>query len=60
METVSGPGHWRLSVRRERDGILLLTAGSRVLWAVGVRAEAGLYVDGNTKHILVAELRKRG
>ena len=46
--------------RRERDGILLLTAGSRVLWAVGVRAEAGLYVDGNTKHILVAELRKRG
>ena len=46
--------------RRERDGILLLTAGSRVLWAVGVRAEEGLYVDGNTKRILVAELRKRG
>ncbi|MDE7297824.1 MAG: tRNA lysidine(34) synthetase TilS [Lachnospiraceae bacterium] len=46
--------------RRERDSILLLTAGSRVLWAVGVRAEEGLYVDGNTKRILVAELRKRG
>lgn len=47
--------HWR-----ERDSILLLTAGSRVLWAVGVRSENGLYVSENTKHILVAELRKRG
>ncbi len=47
--------HWR-----ERDNILLLTAGSRVLWAVGVRSENGLYVSENTKHILVAELRRRG
>ena len=26
METVSGPGNWRLSVRRERDGIVILGA----------------------------------
>ncbi len=43
----------------ERSGLTLLAVGSRVLWCIGVRAEDGLYVDENTKHILVAELKKR-
>lgn len=47
-------------VRREcRETLPVLAAGSRVLWAVGVRSEEGLYVTENTKQILVAELKKK-
>ncbi len=43
-----------------RAGLPLLTAGSHVLWAVGVRSTEGFRVTGNTKQILVAELKKKG
>lgn len=47
-------------IQREcRETLPVLAAGSRVLWAVGVRGEEGLYVSENTKQILVAELKKR-
>lgn len=45
--------------REYRDGLPLLTVGSCVLWAVGVRGGEGFYVTGNTKQILVAELRRK-
>lgn len=45
--------------RECREALPVLAAGSRVLWAVGVRSEEGLYVTENTKQILVAELKKK-
>ncbi|MBQ9119925.1 MAG: tRNA lysidine(34) synthetase TilS [Lachnospiraceae bacterium] len=46
--------------RAEREQLALLAAGSRILWCIGVRSEDGLYVDENTKRVLVAELREKG
>ena len=43
-----------------RERLPLLTMGSHVLWAVGVRSSEGFLATENTKQILVVELKKRG
>ena len=46
--------------RQERDHILLLAEGSRILWVTGYRIGANYRVTENTKRVLKVTLRKNG